>query len=315
MVRLLLAMSIVVAGAAAAVAKTPIKLGEATGGLMIYYNNLDVSGASGSPDGVISGYDENPGNRAYIRLQFGYGDDDGAEFAFDDTNDVDPMTGGVQTWQQIFSGLPSGETQFGLDVQATAVTYSGAGGVVIPSVDFADNVDNTVANATLTNVIHSQGEAAWAVNDYKGGAGSGPGNGGSIINSLLRGTAFTLNVTDVRAIGTTYEIDVEGELQTDGDVHWYNPAIGSTDLSTSSLSDTLTYDGTLIYDRNYSLKPWGTAANTYASGLENGSDQRDFYEGTLNVYAHTVPEPASAMLLASAALGGLLVRRVVKTRK
>lgn len=314
MFRSLAVLFIVLSSATAALATQTIKLGEATGGLMVYYNNIDVASDpsgpfSGGPDGVVSGYDENPLNQAYVRLQFGYSDDDGAEFHFDDTIDVDPISGGVQTWQQIFSGLPSGQTQFGLDMQATAATFSGSGGVVLPTVYFADNVDNTVANAALTNAIPAQGQTAWAVNDYKGGSGSGPGNGGSIINSLFRGTSFTLNVTDVRQVGTTYEIDVEGDLQTDGDIHWYNPAFPHTDLTSWALSDTMTYEGTLIYESNYSLRPWGNAGNTYGTGLENGSDQRDFYEGTLNVYVHTVPEPASAVLLTTALVAGLLIRR------
>lgn len=282
-------------------------LGTADGGMMVYYNNVDVSGAGGTPDGVVSGYDENSDNQAFVTFQFGYSDTDGMGFQFSDDD-----LGGF-TWNSIFSGLPVGSSQFGLDLLGYASTYNPAGGVVLPSMDFVDNVDNTVANAAHTNAVPSQSLGAWAINDYKGGTASGPGHGGAVINSVFRGLAFTMNVTDLRAVGTTYEMDVEGELVTDGLIHWYNPATGSngdgtSDLSSWTLGDTMSYSGTLIYDMYYAGLPWGTAGNTYGSGMENGSDQMDFYAGSLDLYVEVIPEPATMGLLALG-LSALVARR------
>ena len=271
----MMAMVLLVAATASAV---PVKLGTASGGLMIYYNNLDVSGADGTPDTIVSGYDENSDNQAYIKFQVGYGSTgsptDGMAFQFDDTVlGYDPGSGLPITWQNIYSGLPAGQTQFGLDLQATSPTYDPSGGVGIPSMVFADNVDNNVTNAALTNVIPDQGQVAWAVNDYKGGSGSGPGNGGSEINSLFRGTGFTMNLDGAPVYdeaAQTYTLSIFGELITDGKMHWYDPdepgqnGDGTTDLADWGMSESFYYEGTLVYSMLYGTMNWGTEDNTYA---------------------------------------------------
>jgi hypothetical protein len=187
--------------------------------------------------------------------------------------------------------------------------YDGSGGVAIPSVDFADNVDNTPAGADMTNVIPGQGQVAWAINDYK--SPSGP-ESGSLTNSLFRGTEFTLNVTDFVMNGSQYTMTVEGTLVTDGLFHWYNPNTGSNGDGTSNmsswlLSDTFLFRGTLVYDMNYAAMGWDEGWNTYSNGMENGHDQRDFYVGEMTLYAQVVPLPAAAWagFALMGALGGV----------
>ena len=260
-----------------------VKLGTASGGLMIYYNNIDVSGAQGVTDGVISGYDEIPSNQAYVKAQFAYSNTNGSYFQFDDT-DLDPITAGTLSMNGIFSGQPVGQSQFGFDLQATAATYNDAGGVVIPNVSFADNTNNSAAGALLTNVIHSQSEAAWAINNYEGGA-----QAGQLINSLFRGTSFTMALTNYQVVGDTYVMTVSGDLNSDGLFHWYNPATTHSTLASWQWSDNLSYTGTLIYTK----------------GLDYGIDQRDFYAGNVDVYATVVPEPGALTLLGLAGLAGL----------
>jgi hypothetical protein len=287
-----------------------IELGTGSGGLMIYYNNLDVSGASGNSDGVVSGYDENPSNQAYMQTQYGYSNTNGMAFQFSDAD-----LGGGANWNDIFSGKPVGQSQFGLDIYVEAPSYDGSGGVSLPSIFFADNVDNTVAGATLTAVVPSA-PMAWAINDYKNP--SGP-ESGSIINSVLRGNEVTftsVNVTLPGEGGTIYTLDVEGTLGSDGLIHWYNPAFGTTPLSSWKFSDTLYFSGTLTYDMNYSTQPWGTEGNTYGSGLENGSDQRDFYVGSIAVSVQPIPEPLTmaGVGIGLIGLGRYLRRRQVNRR-
>ena len=306
---------LVVCMALPASAAMQLKLGTATGGMAVYYNNLDVNGAQpGVPDGIVSGYDENPTNVAYVRMQFGYtydasqnvvaGNANGAAFQFDNTD-----LGGF-SFNSVFSGQPVGLSQFGFDLQAPSPTYNPAGGVVIPDVYFADNVNDTVAGATLAN----QGQSAWAVNDYK--EPSGPGAGGSIINSLLRGTGYTLNT-----LGSSYSdgrltIQVAGTLYTDGLIHWYGPTISgsegdnTTKLSTWGLYDYFTFEGTLVYDTDYNREGWDYDWNTYSGTLENGADQLDFYAGSLDIYAHVIPEPTTLLIWSVlGVLGAVACRR------
>lgn len=278
-----------------------IELGVATGGIGVYYNNLDVNGAGGVPDGVVSGYDENPSNQAYIQAQHSYSNTDGMAFQFNDTIDL----GGGLTWNTIFSGQPVGSSQFGFDLLGIAATYSALGGVSIPQFDFVDyDFTGSGANNTHTTVIPN-GNQAWAINDYKGGSGSGPGNGGTPVNSVLRGSALTFNITNFAVAGTLYTIDVEGTLLTDGLIHWFSN-IPDTDLTTWGLRDTLHFHGTLVYNLDYRSAGLEDGTNTYANGFENGSDQLDFYGGTLVLEVETVPEPTTMALLTAgiAAMAG-----------
>jgi len=285
---------VLIISAAGVSSAVPVRLGTATGGLMIYYNNIDYN-----RDGVVSGYDENINNQAYIRVQFGYNNTNGAAFQFDDTS-----YGGVN-FNDIFSGQPVGQSQFGFDLIAMAETYNSAGGVVPPTVYFADNVNNDPAGAQLTQVFPTPNLAAWAINDYK--EPSGP-QAGSLTNSLFRGTSFTMDVVSGSwdETGTLYTIEITGTLVTDGLIHWYNPALGETPLSNWGIANTFTYTGTLIYDKDYSRAGWDYGWNTYDNGYDNGADQKDFYVGTLEIYANVIPEPATMTLLA---LGGLFLRK------
>jgi len=269
---------------------TRINVGTATGGLMIYYNNLDNSGAGGGPDGVVSGYDENAANQAYIRAQYSYGNTDGMAFQFDPTD-----LGGGFSWNDIFSGQPAGSSQFGLDLIVVAPTYDLNGGVSLPDVNFVDNTNNTFAGAAYTDAF-PESPTAWATNDYKW---SPPGAGGAPLNSLLRGTAMTMtgSVTPPGAGETIWTLDVEGALVSDGLIHWYNPVLGSTALSSWNLGDTLYYSGTLTYDQ----------------AGDDGSDQMDFYAGDIALQVDVIPEPVT---MAGLMLGiGCLARYVRKRRK
>jgi len=266
---------------------TRIDLGTATGGLMIYYNKIDNSGAGGVPDGVISGYDENPANQAYVQGQYSSSSTDGMAFQFDDTD-----LGGF-SWNSIFSGQPVGSSQFGLDLIVRAPTYNASGGVLLPDVNFVDNVDNSFPNAVYTDAF-PESPMAWTINDYKF---SPPGAGGDPLNSLLRGTAMTMTgtVTPPSSGGTIWTLDVEGALVSDGLMHWYNLALGSTALSSWNLGDTLYYSGTLTYD----------AAGDF------GADQRDFYAGDLTLQVDVIPEPVT---LAGLVLGVGCLGRYVRKR-
>lgn len=282
-------LSVVAAGVAAilvsgqAEASSLIPVGTATGGMMIHYNNIDNSGAGGigHPDGVISGYDENPANIAYIQSQFSLSNTNGASFAF--APPLDALEGQVSP------------TQFGFDLVYQAPTYSNAGGVVPATLNFKDNVDNNIAHATTT----TGGTTAFAIDDYKGAAPNGPANPStSVINSLIRGTSATFNVDSITLTGSVYTLIISGTLVTDGSVHWYTPGFPDTSLASLGLSNVLTYSGTLTYDK----------------AGDNGSTQTDFYTGSVDIFATAVPLP-SVSWLGVALIGGLVAKRSMTARR
>jgi len=265
---------------AASVFAAQIKLGTATGGIMINYNKVDNSGANGVPDGVVSGYDENPANVAYTKAQNGYNDTTGMYFQFDST----PIPGlSTANWNDIFSGQPVGQSQFKFDLLAKALTYNPLGGVVVPTMSFAD-FDYPSLSVAYTQIMPPS-ESAWAINNYQSGVP---------INSLFRGTGMTLSYSNLQLTNTGYTLDVAGELITDGFIHWYYGTNGTTDITTWELTDVISFNGTLNYNMSGDV----------------GADQKDFYAGSLDFYANVVPAPGAILLGAmGTGLVGWLRRR------
>src|SRR5581483_2567412 len=214
-----------------------VPLGTASGGLAIHYN---LTGP------------ESPTNQAWVKAQFGPAVSNGALFDFDAT--VLPGTGG-QSWSSIFQSVPH---QFGFDVVLTAPTTDGSNPT--PVLSAFDNVDGNLAHAT------NAGPVTWAIDDYQGSPGA-PGAG--VINSLFRGgtganDGVTITTQTVTQNGTVFTLHIAGELQSDGLVHWYNPAFGSSPVGSLELTGKLLFDGTLTYD----------------SAGDTGTDRVDFYAGT-----------------------------------
>jgi hypothetical protein len=111
-----------------------------------------------------------------------------------------------------------------------------------------------------------------------------------------------------------WELEISGRLLTDGIFHWYNPATPHSTLNSWGLQNTIFFSGTFLYDSDYvrdtaGVYPADLTGLIYGSGLENGSDQLDFYGGTLTLYVAPVPVPPAAGigLLGMGVLG--LVRR------
>ncbi|HZP39916.1 MAG TPA: right-handed parallel beta-helix repeat-containing protein [Candidatus Binatia bacterium] len=222
-----------------------VPLGTASGGLAIHYN---LTGP------------ESPTNQAWVKAQFGPAVSNGALFDFDAT--VLPGTGG-QSWSSIFQSVPH---QFGFDVVLTAPTTDGSNPT--PVLSAFDNVDGNLAHAT------NAGPVTWAIDDYQGSPGA-PGAG--VINSLFRGgtganDGVTITTQTVTQNGTVFTLHIAGELQSDGLVHWYNPAFGSSPVGSLELTGKLLFDGTLTYD----------------SAGDTGTDRVDFYAGTVTLAAEVV---------------------------
>jgi len=276
--------------AASAAAQVRLDLGTASGGIMIYYNQIDNNGANGVPDGVVSGYDENPYNIAYTRAQFSDMDTSGMAFQFD-TADL-----GGFSWNDVFSGQPEGSSQYGFDFICQADTYDSAGGVTLPEMDF---VDYDWAGPNLNNVhtpVIPPETCAWVLNVYQGGSSSGPGTGSEVRNSTIRGTEIAMTFSNVQFDGVSvYTVDFEAGLLSDGLIHWYGDTgsngDGTTDLSSWGLSDTFYMSGTLSYDM----------------AGDFGADQMDWYAGDIVIQTELVPEPATLCLLGLGALA--IIRR------
>jgi len=257
--RLRLALSLgtalgLTAGPLTAHAVTTVPLGIADGVVGIHYNN--------------NGNGEVPANQAYIRAQFSDVNTNGALFNFDAT--VLPGTFGTTSFRSIFQSV---QDQFGLDLILKAPTSDGS--VTIPTLTAYENVDGTPANATPV-----AGAVTWAINGYQiptVGPGD-PANG--IVNSLLRGgtganfgnNGVTLTVNTVtEGPPGVFTAGIEGELQSDGVVHWYNPATPNTPLPALELTGKFFFSGTLTYSSSSDPYPL-----------------IDFYEGPVAIEAEVI---------------------------
>ena len=231
-----------------------LALGEATGGIGVYYNN--------------NGNGEVPSNQAYLKAQFAADEaDTGAAFLFSN----DPLDGlGLLTWQGIFSGLTWPDSQFGFDLVLPAPSADGS--VTPPMLNAYDNGDNSVGGRIL------RGPVTWAINDYKPHAPDI--SYGDILNSVISSELQTVpglpNAGDVVIYRNDYaptldgfEANFSGKLVSDGLAHWYGVGLPDSPLANLGLSGEFYFEGTLQYDISTDIYPL-----------------MDFYAGTITLIAN-----------------------------
>ncbi len=229
----------------------PIPIGVAGGTLAVHYN---------------AGMPETPANQAYIKAQFSETNTNGAAFSFLSPPGMD------------FAAIFGDVGQFGLDLVLPAPTNDGSLGPL----PFPVAVDYDGAMPVPA------GPVAFALNDYKPDA-VGPGVPTNVpFNSLFRGLGIELTTFAVTPVMGGFSLAIAGKLTTDGLIHWFSPAAGTTALSDVGLLDFVTFEGGFLYE---------TAADT--------TDGIDFYSGEATFFANTaaVPEPSSAFLLFLGAAG------------
>ncbi len=200
--------------------------GVGTGGIALYYNTT-------GPQELA--------NAAYLRTVVSLGNENGAEFFFDNTD----LTGvpGI-TWQSIFSGLPAGQTQFGLDLVRPLASDDGS--VTIPTLTAVDNTDSTPAGATPAGTV------SWAFNDYKPNAPNGPVTpSNQPTNSSIRGPAGGDPIVDIEIVELSLSsiapitLTFEGRLNSDAIIHWFTPSTPDSPMSNFGLEGDFYVSGTL----------------------------------------------------------------------
>jgi len=170
------------------------------------------------------------------------------------------------SFYSLFQAVPD---QFGLDLVLTAPTWDGS--VVVPVLNAKDNVNGNVGSATVA------GPVTWAISGYTGPT-DGPANpANAIINSLFRGgtgtnDAVTITVQTLTPVGPVYNLHVEGELLTDGLVHWYNPLTPDGPIGGLQLTGKFFFVADLSYD----------------STGDPGTDLIDFYAGSVSLGAEVI---------------------------
>jgi len=219
--------------------------------------------ASLIPLATVSGtlavhYDSSPSSDAsYYKLQYSPTNTNGASLTFN------------PALQSTFGDIG----QFGLDVVYTAPTNNG----VVPTL--------TAVDYNGTGPVPSAEPITWAINDYGQNTPVGPGNPVNIpYNSLFRGPSIDILTSNLTNVGPIYTLTVTGDLVSDGNINWYNPAVGTTSLASLGLSNLLPFTAT--YTDNIATDP----------GLQ-------FFSGSGTIFVQT-PEPASCVLLI-AGLAGL----------
>ncbi len=232
---------------------TTVHLGDANGVVGIYYN---------STGGEV------PTNQAYLRAQFSPTNTNGSLFNFDST--PLPGTGGALSWFGLFQSVPN---QFGLDLIVKAPTANGS--VVPPSLVAYENTNGTIAGR-----VAAPGNVTWAINGYINGPVAGPADpANQIVNSLFRGgtganfgnDGVTLNVSNVTQMGTVFTADIQGELESDDIVHWYNPMTANSPVQNFELTGRFLFSGSLMYD---------SAADPYPTA--------DYYAGPVSLEAEVL---------------------------
>lgn len=194
------------------------KLGTATGGVAVYYN-----------DAV-----ESPANVSYYRAQYANSmtDVNGAHFSFS-TEELDPNYPGISP-ATIFGT----HDNFGFDLVVEWETNTG----VVPELHGVDRTPPPAYELDPTDM----GEMLWGLSDYKSG---GPTNPSAVaVNTLFRGLSLAVEDYDLQAISGGWQMDLAGTLRSDNLAHWYSEGIPDTAWDASfGIAKWLYFESTLTY--------------------------------------------------------------------
>lgn len=231
---------------------------------------VPVGTATGGVAVYFNDTTEIPANVSYLRVQY----------ANSTTNVNGAHISMLEPFKTIFGDLG----QYGFDLIAVASTNTNPTPPVLYAYDW--NGSTPVQNGTVL----------WATNVYSDWY-NGPTNPSAyVLNSTLRGTSGTpVSFTLTPLGGGSFQADFAAILNSDGLIHWYNPAYPDMPIPYPFTGKFLV-TGTLIYDKNLDTTP----------GM-------DFYAGTMNLYAQAIPDTATLTLFGTGLLplAALLRRRRV----
>jgi hypothetical protein len=197
---------------------TMIKLGTATGGVAVYYNDAT----------------ENPSNISYYRAQYANSmtDVNGAQFSFS-TEDIDPNYPGISP-----AAIFGTHDNFGFDMLVEWGTNTG----VVPELHGVDRTPPPTYDLNPTDM----GEMMWGVSDYKSG---GPTNPSAVmVNTLFRGMAGTVLDFDLQEITGGWQMSLTGTLRSDNLVHWYGEGTSDTVWDAAyGIANWLYFESALTY--------------------------------------------------------------------
>lgn len=210
---------------------------------------------------------EVPDNVSYLRVQY--------------ANSTTNVNGALISLSAPFNSVFNDQGQYGFDVIAVAPSNTNPNPPVLYAYDWNGS-------------IPVQGpQVLWAMNDYKPNFG-GPTNPGNIVyNSPLRGSTGTpVYFTLISLGGGSFQANFAAILDSDGFVHWYNPALPDTPIP-YPFTGKFRVTGSLIYDKSQDTTP----------GM-------DFYAGTMYLYAQAIPDAATLTLFGTGLLPlAVLLRR------